>query len=215
MSESYSKLNLVPVSEMIERFLELEKAAFLEAFPYPVVLTDEPGSGDEEGQAHFHTMSVVPDSGLAAGGKADKILAQIGRWAFQLRKKSRFASMVTLGRAAGSDIRINISSVSKFHAYFTHVAREQAWYLSDANSSNGTFLAGQELPASHGKVKLEDGVMVRFGPDVTCQFFSSEGLWSYLSERFSDLPSSESAAPLPAVSEGEEPAPAPEAPSEG
>ena len=189
-------MNLVPVADMIERFLELDQAGFLESYPYPVVITEEPGSGDE-GDAQFHTINSRPDSGLSAGGKADKILAQVGRWAFQLRKKSRFASMVTLGRAAGSDIRINISSVSKFHAYFTHVAREQAWYLSDANSSNGTFLAGQELPASHGKVKLEDGMMLRFGPDVTCQFFTAEGLWSYFKERFSDMPSSEAGTPLP------------------
>jgi hypothetical protein len=206
VSESYSKLNLIAVSDMIEQFLELDKAAFLEAFPYPVVITDEPGSGDEADEdAHFHTIGARPETG-SPGGKADKVLAQIGRWAFQLRKKSRFASMVTLGRAAGSDIRINISSVSKFHAYFTHVAREQSWYLSDANSSNGTFLAGQELPASHGKVKLEDGTMVRFGSDVTCQFFSSEGLWDFLRERLSDMPSSESAGALPTSPSGEDPA---------
>ncbi|MBL4849862.1 MAG: FHA domain-containing protein [Planctomycetes bacterium] len=200
MSESYSKVNLVAVSEMIERFQELDKEPFLEAYPYPVVITDEPGS-DENGEATFHTIGARPDSD-SSSGKADRILAQVGRWAFQLRKKSRFASMVTLGRVAGSDIRINISSVSKFHAYFTHVAREQSWYLSDANSSNGTFLAGQELPASHGKVKLEDGTMVRFGPDVTCQYFSSEGLWTYFSERFSDMPSSESASALPSTPTG-------------
>jgi len=198
VSDSYAKMNLVPVADIIERFLELDQAAFLEAYPYPVVITEEPGGGDE-GDAQFHTINSRPDSSVSPGGKADKILAQVGRWAFQLRKKSRFASMVTLGRAAGSDIRINISSVSKFHAYFTHVAREQAWYLSDANSSNGTFLAGQELPASHGKVKLEDGMMLRFGPDVTCQFFSADGLWSYFKERFSDMPSSESGTPLPEV----------------
>jgi FHA domain-containing protein len=211
VSDSYAKINLVPVADIIEQFLKLDQAAFLEAYPYPVVITEEPGSGDEA-EPQFHTISSRPDSSVTSSDKADKILAQVGRWAFQLRKKSRFASMVTLGRAAGSDIRINISSVSKFHAYFTHVAREQAWYLSDANSSNGTFLASQELPASHGKVKLEDRTMLRFGPDVTCQFFTAEGLWSYFNERFSDMPSSESGAPLPATEAASESDP--EAPSE-
>ena len=53
--------------------------------------------------------------------------------------------------------------------------------------------------------------MLRFGPDVTCQFFTAEGLWSYFKERFSDMPSSESGAPLPATEASESD---PEAPSE-
>lgn len=188
------KANLVALTEMIAIFLEEGREAFLEAYPYPVVVTDDPG-GSEEAEPHFHTIAARP-SDTEHGTRANRVLAQVGRWAFLLRKKSRFASMVTLGRAAGSDIRVNVSSVSKFHAYFTHVAREQAWYLSDANSSNGTFLGGQELPASHGKVKLENGALLRFGPDVTCQFFTPEGLWSFFNERLQDTPSDGDGAPL-------------------
>lgn len=191
------KANLVALTDMIAAFLEGGRESFLESYPYPVVVTDEPGGGREDAEAHFHTLAKRP-SETEHGNRANRVLAQVGRWAFLLRKKSRFASMVTLGRAAGSDIRINVSSVSKFHAYFTHVARDQAWYLSDANSSNGTFLGGQELPASHGKVKLENGVLLRFGPDVTCQFFTPEGLWAFFNERLQDTPSDGEGAPLPA-----------------
>ena len=199
MSDSYAKLNLVPVQDMIQLFLEGDQEAFLEAYPYPVIITDDPGEEGED--ASFHTIAKLPDSTTSAGEKADRVLAQVGRWAFQLRKKSRFASMVTLGRAANSDIRVNISSVSKFHAYFTHVARESAWYVSDANSSNGTFLDGAELPSSHGKVKLEDGSLLRFGPDITCQFFSPEGLWTCFETRIGDGASSEQQPALQEPSE--------------
>ena len=90
--------------------------------------------------------------------------------------------MITVGRAANNGMRINVGSVSKFHAYFTHVARDKCWYLADAHSSNGTFINGKELPPSHGKTRLENGSILRFGPDVTAQYFEAEGVWEMLND---------------------------------
>ncbi|MGE0713409.1 MAG: FHA domain-containing protein [Planctomycetota bacterium] len=183
------------MSKLLESFLTLSRDEFLEAHPYPVVVTDNPGTDLDN--AHFHTIAAAPDAGASSTDHARLLerVERVGKWAFQLKKKGRFASMLTVGRAANSDLRLNVPSVSKFHAYFTHVAREKAWYLSDANSSNGTFVSGKEIPPSHGKVKLECGVTLRFGPDVTCQFLTAEGVWAMFSDRITDTPAA--GIPLP------------------
>lgn len=184
MSDQPLQENIVSMSKLFESFLSLSKEQFLEKHDLPVVVTDNPGENLEN--AHFHTITSPTDGGTTA--EHTRVLQRMGKWAFMLKKKGRFASMLTVGRAANSDLRLNVPSVSKFHAYFTHVARDKAWYLSDANSSNGTFVGGKEIPPSHGKVKLEDGVTLRFGPDVTCQFFTPGGIWQMFSDRITDTP---------------------------
>ena len=171
----------VSTEDVLLHFLEAADCdAFVAAHPDAVLLVDNPGMGDEN--ASFQTLAHNPKADTASAAR-NRLLERLGKWTFVLRKKNRFASMITVGRAASSDLRLNVASVSKFHAYLTHVAREKCWYLADANSSNGTFISGRELPPSHGKVKLENGSTLRFGPDVTCQFYDAAGIWTELNSR--------------------------------
>ncbi|MBI3724185.1 FHA domain-containing protein [bacterium] len=109
------------------------------------------------------------------------------------RDVNKFASMITVGRAANNDVRLNLPSVSKFHAYFTHVKRDNAWFIADANSSNGTFVNGERLKSDKGRIKLENGSAIRLGPDVTVRFFDARSLYALLtSDRpFGDTPDRE------------------------
>ena len=61
----------------------------------------------------------------------DKIYEQEGR-----------GMKVTIGRGAKNDIVINdkLCSISSFHAAISWHEEKKAWYLSDANSRNGSFL---------------------------------------------------------------------------
>lgn len=172
------------MSLLLEDFLSQEKEQWLKEHPEALLVIDSPG--EEEESAFFQTISKAP--GDTSSSHHEKVLERVGRWAFTLRKKSKFASMITIGRDSKSDLRLNVGSVSKFHAYFTYVARDRCWYLADANSSNGTFINGNELPPSHGKIKLENGAMLRFGPDVTAKFYDATGMWEMLHQRTSDTP---------------------------
>lgn len=168
--------NFLPLSVLIEACLSQARETFVESRPNALLLVDNPGHDVEN--ASFQTLAAGSRTG--ADAIHDRVLQRLGSARFVCvlkRPENKFAAMLTLGRAANNEIRLNVPSVSKFHAYFTHVAREGCWYLADANSSNGTFLDGKELPPSHGKVKLLDGAMLRFGPDVTAQFFTAAGLW--------------------------------------
>lgn len=178
-------MTFLPLGKLVEDFLALDRPAFLAAHPDPVILFDELGAtaGPEAG---FQTLSkhVKETPGDAPRSPREKILDRLeggGRVVWPLRQQSdKFASMITIGRAANNVMRLNVGSVSKFHAYLTHVKRDNCWFIADANSSNGTFIDGQELPPSHGKVPLKSGSTLRFGPDCTGQFLTAEGLWELL-----------------------------------
>lgn len=182
----------IPLPKFMEPLAELDQEAFMAQVQEPVVVFDE--IGEESGGGQFQTINTTPDKiGPAAGSGPDGDMLQQGasKWACKLVTGSKFACILTLGRAANNNLRINVPSLSKFHAYFTYVAKEKAWYLADANSSNGTFLNGQELPPSHGKVKLENGALMRFGPDITARYLDPQGLWEQLHKA---APSSQTAA---------------------
>jgi|688.fasta_scaffold643428_2 hypothetical protein len=54
-------------------------------------------------------------------------------------------AMVTLGRAQGMDIKINIQTVSRRHAVITWIHHSDRWFLCDLNSSGGTWLNSAPL----------------------------------------------------------------------
>lgn len=60
-----------------------------------------------------------------------------------VRKDASKAGRISVGRSSKNDIYISNSRISKVHAYFEK--REDAWYLTDNASMNGTFLNGVEL----------------------------------------------------------------------
>lgn len=73
---------------------------------------------------------------------------------FQLRGNS-----VTVGRARGSDIRLDSPSVSREHAVLRGVPEEGCWCLEDAGSANGTSVDGIPTNRAH----LRGGERIRFG----------------------------------------------------
>jgi pSer/pThr/pTyr-binding forkhead associated (FHA) protein len=91
--------------------------------------------------------------------------------AYELRKgnsvQNGFAFGITVGRTENNDVIVEDNSVSRFHAFFQHDAR-QGWRLVDAESSNGTWLGPLKLTPNKAE-SMRDGDRLRFG-DVEMQF---------------------------------------------
>lgn len=92
--------------------------------------------------------------------------------------KNPFAMGVTIGRVETNDIAIDDASVSRFHAWLQHDERANAWFLTDAESKNGTWLDDVKLAASV-RTKLKDGSVIRVG-DVHTTFLMPERLMQYV-----------------------------------
>jgi hypothetical protein len=176
--------NLKALSDLVEKYMGKGQEDFLAEFPDSLMILDDVGEESVE-EVGFQTIQVNPNGNNPKERALTSILGKLGgdttKWIYPMHNATgKFACMLTVGRAANSDMRLNVASLSKFHAYLTHVARENSWYLADAGSSNGTFLNGEELPQSHGKKKLDSGSAIRFGPDVLATFYKAADFWELL-----------------------------------
>jgi pSer/pThr/pTyr-binding forkhead associated (FHA) protein len=71
----------------------------------------------------------------------------------------------TIGRDRNSGIHINSKYVSRRHAAIRYI--EQGFYLVDFNSTNGTYINGEQI---YHLTKLEEGDIIRVG-NITFSFF--------------------------------------------
>ena len=72
-----------------------------------------------------------------------------------------FSERVTVGRARNSDVVLRHESVSKFHAWFAR-DEQNAYFLADASSHNGTWRNGAALAAGE-RACVGVGDLIRFG----------------------------------------------------
>jgi VWFA-related protein len=75
---------------------------------------------------------------------------------------------VVIGRTDGS-LLIKDSNLSRRHAEITFDAARNLYAISDLNSSNGTYVNGQRIPAGQ-PVQLYNGAVINFGPNVSVRF---------------------------------------------
>ncbi|MDP1823669.1 MAG: FHA domain-containing protein [Archangium sp.] len=91
-------------------------------------------------------------------------------------KPNAFPMGVTIGRVGGNDIELDDNSISRFHAWLQQDERTKAWALTDAESKNGTWVAGAEL-APRQRVPLTDQTEIRLG-NVFLTFLLPASLWA-------------------------------------
>ncbi len=176
VSGNSSRVRSFSIDELRREGQGLGRDAFLAKHLQPFLVLDQVGGDDPDAES-FATVG-----GFASATRpvlrSNQVPAQRAR-AVVIQKRTGsndFANMITVGRATNNDIALEISSVSKFHAYFTRDARDGRWYLHDAGSSNGTWLDGERLAGSHAKAPLRDGSSVQLGPDARVRFFQASAL---------------------------------------
>jgi hypothetical protein len=143
---------------------------------------------EEAGEWSFRTLSartVRDASGAVEAVLDDTYLVH----PLKKMKAGPFAGTVLIGRSRTNDVCVAHSSVSKLHARIRTDANN-ALFLSDAGSSNGTFFNNERL-ATDAEVRLVHAAQIRFG---ACSFQAFEP------ERFVQLLqkfSSSTSGPLP------------------
>lgn len=99
---------------------------------------------------------------------------------FVFVKKTRrnpFKEMITLGRDAVSDIILSQDTVSRCHAFLQQ--QDSRWWLVDRGSKNGTRVGSTVLVAGKPH-RLEEGVQIALGLEVSVLFFTPKAFWHYL-----------------------------------
>ncbi|MEZ0228440.1 MAG: FHA domain-containing protein [Planctomycetota bacterium] len=158
----------------------LDETGFRTMHPYALLLSEGQGASGASGKmvaADIPTRKIGTVEELAA-------FAQSGgedAWVIPVRRKEGSQlSIITVGRGEECDIRLAHPLISKKHAYFQQDA--EGWLLADAESTNCTFVDGDKLEA-HKPRRLNDSVVLRFGPAVKYRFFLSQSFHAYCSMR--------------------------------
>jgi hypothetical protein len=93
-------------------------------------------------------------------------------------RANAFGMGITVGRTDNNDIVLPDQSVSRFHAFFQQDPKTELWKLTDAESKNGTFVAGQRLAPQEG-VQIESGARLRFG-DLDLTLMGADAFFEFI-----------------------------------
>ncbi len=83
---------------------------------------------------------------------------------YELRAPDQDRGEWILGRSPTAAITINLRTVSARHALISYSYSNDAWFLSDMGSENGTFLNGQRVTPPRRPVAIEIGDRIDLGP---------------------------------------------------
>lgn len=124
----------------------------------------------------------LPDATMVAGGNAQATMmavpvakSQPSLSILQSPPELALGSKIPLqplpfvvGRVEGS-LLLKEPNISRRHAEISFDAARQVYFITDLNSSNGTFVNGQRIPAGQ-PVQLINGAVINFGPNVSVRF---------------------------------------------
>jgi hypothetical protein len=128
-------------------------------------------------------LSMVKNGRLAD----PELLSKAGAvYAVAKRPGGPFPDRIGVGRTRTADISLRLSSVSKYHAYFTCEEPGHVWKLWDARSRNGTTVGVRRLGSGEGSV-VENASSVMFGEDVFL-FFTQAGFRKLVESLASTIP---------------------------
>jgi hypothetical protein len=176
------KSGLSSRASMGARLSELVREHYLDpaAFgrdPSPVLLWLDPPPPKERPDL----LWVTQGNHRVDAGSAEPADPEIFRIAKHPTRANAFALGITLGRTSNNDIQLDDPSVSRFHAYFQQDPHSGVWHVVDAESSNGTLIAGVRLQPKR-PAPLADRTEIKFG-HVNVQFLSVAAFVATLDER--------------------------------
>lgn len=164
------------LADLVEDRKRLAKDAFFETHDVPVLLYNPPDDSDDRRAFKTGvTDAFASKMELTVGLATDPDLAVLR---VEKRPGGIFKDRVSVGRTRNNDLQLDYPKVSKFHAYFSWAPDRETFYLTDAGSTNGTFVNGHRL-AAREPVEVTERSIVSFGR-YHFRFHMPEGLYQVL-----------------------------------
>jgi len=137
---------------------------------------------DENVIFQFSTEVVEDQEQSEQSSQGVKRKGALGARVMEIRKRKNITSpdMIAIGRSPENDIVLYNRLVSKSHAFLDLSVSDEAIFLIDNFSTNGTFLNNIELSPT-GNYRLADGDEISFGPETKVVYFSPKLFHSLLS----------------------------------
>jgi pSer/pThr/pTyr-binding forkhead associated (FHA) protein len=167
------------VKDYLEQAHQMEREAFIVRYPDPFLIRGKDESGADPRNEYCSTLKLEVNQETKEvriaplpPSPTDVVLP--------VRKtdKNSLAGKILVGRTDTNDIVVSHMTVSKHHAFFRFDSDTKRFSLTDTDSTNGTRLNSQIVPAKQSKL-LRDGDQVAFG-DTTFSFYTSDGFYDLL-----------------------------------
>lgn len=152
---------------------------------HPVLIVRDIGATKDEDDPVFQTKFMSRSEMLAAASAgpaadAEPSIAVGHVLPVHKREGGAFPDRIGVGRAPNVDVRVSLSQISKYHAFFTRKP-DGGWSLTDAGSRNGSYVQGERLTERVPK-DLDDNVEIAFGP-YRFTFHTAEGFADVVKRR--------------------------------
>ena len=143
--------------------MQFRKAPTGVAFTCPVLMWEAPAAqaGEHWEQTRGHHISAPLDG--------DPRILRVEKGA---KANNAFSFGVTVGRVDTNDIVLEDNSISRFHAFLRLDEKAKTWFLTDAESKNGTWIDEKQLKPNQA-VALQDKAKLKFG-DAAMTFLLPE-----------------------------------------
>ena len=168
----------IDMAELMDRVLAMSQEGFRKTVDCHCLVAETP-KGTGECSPHLLTLP-YGDTPRSLQGQHLSMPLEGDLFVLFLQKcgTASLQDLYLLGRSSECDMTLPHMSVSKQHAIFED--RHGRIFLSDLNSTNGTFVSGHRLEEGRPMLIRNKNVL-RFG-DVPAIFFSPAGLYSYVSD---------------------------------
>jgi hypothetical protein len=167
------------VAQLVNELVGLDATSYAARFPMPLLLQLNEGQSSEP----------LWKTTARAGVQARKLVAEsFPLYAFRVEKRpgaNAFSHMITIGRAANNDVVLPYEAISKFHASL--VTGPNGWSLTDARSSNGSWLEGQALIPLR-PYTLRSGITLDLAHAVLLMFVEASEAFDLLTKRRDSAP---------------------------
>ena len=160
---------------------QMTKDQFIEQYQCPFLVQDlKAKSSEEEKNFEFATIQITREDLESPSGRSPQDVLATPVYRIAKRGANVFEGMINVGRAGNNDIVLDFQSVSKFHAYVTKDPVSQSYCLTDADSTNGSFVNGTRLKP-HQKTPLGEADTICFAGQVDLKYYSAGGFYDVLS----------------------------------
>ena len=183
ISEVAGKIRYKKLAQYLASFEDLALSQFVAAYPSGFLVEKSERFLDKDVMFQFLTDVVEDEHVLEQLRQGTVRSAVLEARVIEIAKRKDVTEpdKITIGRSPDNDIVVYNKLVSRKHAYLQLSSEDQACFLVDAGSSNGTFLNNKQL-TPHEKYQLTDADEISIGPETKVLFFASEAFHTFLSE---------------------------------
>ena len=172
-----------PLTHYSQNTIEPSSSKFIDVYNHPVLLYSKSPGRLKDIWAKLTTTLIEIDKDQSGLRPAETKPRIDDIRVIEIRKYSNYppAERITVGRVDSNDIVFSHGAISKVHAYLVKTEPGVSYEIIDVNSTNGTRVNDQELPAFKNQT-LVNLDQIEFGKAVRAVYLTPRGFYEFVND---------------------------------